>query len=66
MRCDVIAQGIVAAAAELNIKVPIVVRLQGALRTDEPKLSTSGEPSRERGYLSIFILPHQSAVNLLV
>ncbi|VEL18746.1 unnamed protein product [Protopolystoma xenopodis] len=28
MRCDVIAQGIVAAAAELNIKVPIVVRLQ--------------------------------------
>ncbi|OON16534.1 succinate-CoA ligase, beta subunit, partial [Opisthorchis viverrini] len=29
MRCDVIAQGIVAAATELNIKVPIVVRLQG-------------------------------------
>lgn len=29
MRCDVIAQGIVAAAAELNIKVPIVLRLQG-------------------------------------
>ncbi|VDN29692.1 unnamed protein product [Dibothriocephalus latus] len=29
MRCDVIAQGIVAAASELNIKVPIVVRLQG-------------------------------------
>lgn len=31
MRCDVIAQGIVAAASELNIKVPIVVRLQGKL-----------------------------------
>ena len=29
MRCDVIAQGIVAAASELNIKVPVVVRLQG-------------------------------------
>lgn len=29
MRCDVIAQGIVAAATELNIKVPIVLRLQG-------------------------------------
>lgn len=29
MRCDVIAQGIVTAATELNIKVPIVVRLQG-------------------------------------
>ena len=31
MRCDVIAQGIVAAAAELNMKIPIVVRLQGRL-----------------------------------
>lgn len=29
MRCDVIAQGIVTAAKELNLKVPIVVRLQG-------------------------------------
>ncbi|KAB7503670.1 Succinate--CoA ligase [ADP-forming] subunit beta, mitochondrial [Armadillidium nasatum] len=29
MRCDVIAQGIVAAAEELSLKIPIVVRLQG-------------------------------------
>ena len=29
MRCDVIAKGIVNAAAELNLKIPIVVRLQG-------------------------------------
>jgi succinyl-CoA synthetase beta subunit len=29
MRCDVIAQGIIAAAKELSLKVPIVVRLQG-------------------------------------
>ena len=29
MRCDVIAQGIVAAASELHLKIPIVVRLQG-------------------------------------
>ena len=29
MRCDIIAQGIVAAAAELEMKIPIVVRLQG-------------------------------------
>ncbi len=29
MRCDVIAQGIVSAAQELNLKVPIAVRLQG-------------------------------------
>lgn len=28
MRCDIIAQGIIAASKELQIKVPIVVRLQ--------------------------------------
>jgi len=28
MRCDVIAEGIVAAAQELNMKVPIIARLQ--------------------------------------
>lgn len=28
MRCDVIAEGIVAAAKELNLKIPIVCRLQ--------------------------------------
>lgn len=28
MRCDVIAEGIVAAAKELNLKTPIVCRLQ--------------------------------------
>jgi succinyl-CoA synthetase beta subunit len=29
MRCDVIASGIVEAARELGVKVPLVVRLQG-------------------------------------
>ena len=29
MRCDVIAQGVVEAARELSVKVPLVVRLQG-------------------------------------
>ncbi|MBX9977825.1 MAG: ADP-forming succinate--CoA ligase subunit beta [Alphaproteobacteria bacterium] len=29
MRCDVIAEGIIAAAKEINLKVPLVVRLQG-------------------------------------
>lgn len=29
MRCDVIAQGIVTAVKDLELKVPIVVRLQG-------------------------------------
>jgi hypothetical protein len=28
MRCDVIAEGIVAAAVDLNLKIPIVCRLQ--------------------------------------
>lgn len=36
MRCDVIAQGIVTAAAELDMKIPIVVRLQGT-RVDDAK-----------------------------
>lgn len=32
MRCDIIAQGIVAAASEMRIQVPLVVRLQGTNR----------------------------------
>ena len=31
MRCDVIAQGILQAAKELELKIPIIVRLQGEL-----------------------------------
>jgi len=29
MRCDVIAEGIIAAAAQLDLKIPLIVRLQG-------------------------------------
>ena len=29
MRCDVIAEGVVAAAREVNLNVPLVVRLEG-------------------------------------
>jgi succinyl-CoA synthetase beta subunit len=29
MRCDIIAEGVVAAAKEMDIKVPLVVRLEG-------------------------------------
>ena len=29
MRCDVIAEGIIAAAKEISLKVPLVVRLEG-------------------------------------
>merc|ERR1719190_305513 len=43
MRCDVIAEGIIAAAKELNLSTPIVVRLQGT-KVDEGKilLASSG------------------------
>ncbi|KAK2514275.1 Sucla2 [Columba guinea] len=36
MRCDVIAQGIVVAVKDLDLKIPIVVRLQGT-RVDDAK-----------------------------
>ena len=29
MRCDVIARGIIAAASQLDLRIPLVVRLQG-------------------------------------
>jgi succinyl-CoA synthetase beta subunit len=29
MRCDIIAEGIIAAAREVDLKVPLVVRLEG-------------------------------------
>ena len=34
MRCDVIAEGIIAAARELELNIPIVVRLQGIVCSD--------------------------------
>lgn len=34
MRCDIIAQGIIMAVTDLDLKIPIVVRLQG--KTDLP------------------------------
>uniref|UniRef100_UPI00398E920A succinate--CoA ligase [ADP-forming] subunit beta, mitochondrial-like n=1 Tax=Pristiophorus japonicus TaxID=55135 RepID=UPI00398E920A len=36
MRCDVIAQGIILAVTDLDLKIPIVVRLQGS-RVDDAK-----------------------------
>ncbi len=43
MKCDIIAEGIVAAAKEVNLSVPLVVRLEGT-NVEEGKriLSTSG------------------------
>jgi len=43
MRCDVLAQGVVDAARELSIKVPLVVRMQGTnVESGRKMLSDSG------------------------
>ncbi len=43
MRCDVIAEGVIAAAREMDIKVPLVVRLEGTnVETGKEILSQSG------------------------
>jgi succinyl-CoA synthetase beta subunit len=45
MRCDVIAEGIVAAAREVNLHVPLVVRLEGTnVELGRKILSQSGLP----------------------
>ena len=45
MRCDVIAEGIVAAAREVSLQVPLVVRLEGTnVRLGKKILSESGLP----------------------
>jgi succinyl-CoA synthetase beta subunit len=38
MRCDVIAKGIVEAAREVNLKVPLVVRLEGTNAAEGKKI----------------------------
>ena len=45
MRCDVIAEGIVAAAREVSLHVPLVVRLEGTnVDLGKQILSRSGVP----------------------
>uniref|UniRef100_A0A914WJQ3 Succinate--CoA ligase [ADP-forming] subunit beta, mitochondrial n=1 Tax=Plectus sambesii TaxID=2011161 RepID=A0A914WJQ3_9BILA len=43
MRCDVIAQGIIQAAKELDLKLPIVVRLQGTQVDDAKALIANSQ-----------------------
>ncbi|CAP35184.1 Protein CBR-SUCA-1 [Caenorhabditis briggsae] len=43
MRCDVIAQGIIQAARELDLKIPIVVRLQGTKVEDAKALIATSQ-----------------------
>ena len=49
MRCDVIAEGIIAAARELNLSTPIVVRLQVKLSLLE--LNVDNTESRPIGFV---------------
>lgn len=45
MRCDIIAEGIVAAAKEVNLQVPLVVRLEGTnVQQGKDILANSGLP----------------------
>jgi succinyl-CoA synthetase beta subunit len=43
MRCDVIARGIIDAAKNLNLKIPVVVRLQGTRMDDAKALLGASE-----------------------
>ena len=40
MRCDIIAEGIIAAARELDLNMPVIVRLQGKKYPKSKSLST--------------------------
>ena len=45
MKCDIIADGIVAAAKEVNLSVPLVVRLEGTnVQQGKDILNNSGLP----------------------
>ena len=45
MKCDIIADGIVAAAREVDLKVPLVVRLEGTnVQQGKDILANSGLP----------------------
>ena len=47
MRCDVIAQGIIMAVRDLDLKIPIVVRLQGRPPPSPPLARADWLPAAE-------------------
>ncbi len=60
VRCDLIAEGVVAAADELGVKVPLVVRLQGTMAKEGREILarsnlniTSAETLKEAGELAV-------------
>ena len=46
MRCDIIADGIVAAAREVDLKVPLVVRLEGTNVEEGKRILANSRPRR--------------------
>src|SRR6185437_4202326 len=48
MRCDIIAEGIVAAAREVSLNVPLVVRLEGTNVQQGKDILASSEPRAAR------------------
>jgi succinyl-CoA synthetase beta subunit len=53
MKCDVIAQGVVAAAREVSLKVPLVVRLEGTnVELGKKILAESGLPIISAGNMA--------------
>ena len=53
MRCDIIAEGVIAAVKEVNLKVPLVVRLEGnQVERGKQLLSESGLPIQTADSLS--------------
>ncbi|MBW2426346.1 MAG: ADP-forming succinate--CoA ligase subunit beta [Deltaproteobacteria bacterium] len=60
VRCDLIAEGVVAAAADLGVNVPLVVRLQGTMATEGREILaksdlniTPAETLKEAGELAV-------------
>jgi len=53
MKCDTIADGVIAAVKEVNLKVPLVVRLEGTnVELGKKKLAESGLPIQSANTLS--------------
>ena len=60
VRCDLIAEGVVAAAADLGVSVPLIVRLQGTMATEGRAIMAqsdldimSAETLKEAGELAV-------------
>ena len=49
MRCDVIAEGVIAAVKEVGLKVPLVVRLEGTNVKEGKAILDAVRPRRDLG-----------------